>query len=649
MTSINPLYIFEIAKQKVDWGTILTPVNKIHDVFETFNTTNDKTVFVNGKDLSANVMECKDIVEEKDKFKNLDVMNGVKTILVNLSNACITKDEMGNSVIRIEMNMTGSDKKATDLIQPTSTEQDILSIFKDSKMIKKFGHVKIGKELNMEKKDILGLITAIMKQEYEKSSTKDGELKQDVKGEIGIIASEKQKYVELLDMTDVKSNPSLCDISDTQITNIISVTNIKKIRSIDDGKNYCIDLHTSKSYQQNRILTVNTTQPVPMNKKKIMDEMDDTKNEKKENGKGEMMKPDEAMKKSVLESYLASYLSTIYKDKDKWNVEWMKLSETSILVKIKNKDDTETIFHKFDATDAVLENGACPEYEIDPRVREFIYFQEFCKKDKQYKLKYGLVGSEHSSIIGLKIAFTKLVEAKTKQELDNFKNNIGKFSKAYFTSLPYYSAYSGMYNLGLYNSGIYTYPYSLGSVTPYYGSYYVPPVASTIVPTAPVVSSIPYTYTYPPITSYNNTLSLGSYYTPYTYSYASPFTYSYSSPYNYNYSYPYTYYVKAAASEIKVKNESKENYLRLIKSDMEEFDKFRNVKHILPAKVSNIKEVTNHLVDQRMNSINVEKISNYLYKVEFEKYCIKETHYYSFENDSLYHISHPNTSGVKML
>lgn len=636
MTTINPLYIFELVKQKVDWGTILTPVNKIHDLLETFNSTDNKSLIVNAKDLSDNIPECKEVMDEKETFKNLDLGKDIKTILLNLSNACIMKDANGNQMIRLEMNLVGTEKLITDMIKPTSTEKEILSAFNDAKTkVKKYGYVKIGKmDLSTEKKDILGLISALLKQEYNKSMTKDGDLKQETKGELAIIASENKKFVEILDMTDVKNNPKLCDISDVQLTNIISITNIKKIRVLDEGKTYCLDLHTSKSYQQNRILTVTTTTP----EKPVMNGNGDMNGGK--NGNGDMNgnkdmsgnggKMEDTLKKSVLDSYIASYLSTIYNDKDKWNIEWMRLNNTSILVKIKSKDERELIFHKFDVTDAVMESGECPEYKIDPRVREFIYFQEYCKKDIQYKLKYGLVGTENSMIVGLKIAFTKLVEAKSQQELDNFKRNFGKFEKAYFSTLPYYSTtFGGLYNLGMYNSGVYTYPYSVGGVTPYYGSYYVPPVSSYIVPTAPVVSTVPYTYSYPPITS---SYSLGNYYAPYTYSYASPFTYA--SPYSY--ATPYTYYVKSNSVD-----EEKLNYLRYIKSDMDEFDKFRNIRYVTPAKVSNIRELTNHLMDQNMKSINIEKISNYLYKVEFEKHSIKQTHYYSFENNGLYHVSAP--------
>jgi hypothetical protein len=642
MTSIDPLYIFEILKQKVDWGTLLSPVNKFHDLLESFNTTEDQSIILNAKDLSGSLVECKDKIEDKDLFKNLDLGKEIKSILANLSNACIAKKPDGTQEIQIEMNILGSDKKITDLIKPNSTEKEILAAFQDAKTkVKKYGYVNIGKELSSEKKDILGLISALLKQSYENSATKDGEFKQEVKGEIGVISSENKKFVEILDMTGVKNNPKLCDVSESQITNIISITNITKIRNLDNGKNFCLDLQTSRSYQQNRVLNVTTTQPVKSNKrlstdtKRIQDSSNNILFDDKKNNNTSI--PEETLKNSVLESYLASYLSAVYKDKDKWSFEWMRLSPTAILMKIKSADGNEIIFHKFDATNATLDTSECPSYKIDPRVREFIYFQEFCKKDTQYKLKYGLIGNENSSIVGIKVAFVKLVEAKNKQELDNFKQNFGKFDKAYFATVPYYStSFSGLYNLGLYNSGVYSYPYSFAGLTPYYGSYYVPPVASYIVPTAPVVSYTPYTYTYPPVTS---TYTLGNYYTPYTYSYATPFTYNTPYMYSYTYNTPYTYYVKS--------EEPKENYLRLIKTEMDEFDKFRNVKYVVPAKASNIRELTSHFVDQNMKSVNIEKISNSLYKIDFEKNYIKQTHYYSFENDGLYHVSAP--SSIKLI
>ncbi len=628
MTSINPLYIFELVKQKVNWGTILTPVNKLHDLFETFNSTDNKTLILNAKDLSGNLPECKDKIEDKDTFKNLDLGKDIKVILANLTNACIMKAEDGTQMVRVEMDLAGSDKIITDLIKPTSTEKEIISAFNDVKTkAKKYGYVKIGKsELSAEKKDILGLITALLKQEYQKSMVKDGELKQTTKGEIGIVTSEKEKFVELLDMTEVKNNPKLCDASEVQLTNIISITNIKKIRILDEGKSYCLDLHTSKYYQQNRVLSITAKEPSKNGDTQMVRDGNYMMDDSTPQEEGEMNEMEDPLKTSVLDSYIASYLSSVYKDKDKWNIEWMRLNSTSILIKIVSKDEKELIFHKFDVTDAVLDTSACPEYMIEPRVREFIYFQEFCKKNSEYKVRYSIIGTQNTMMTGVKIAFTKLVEAKSMQELENFKRNLGKFEKAYLASLPYYStAFGGLYNLGLYNSGVYTYPYSVGGITPYYGSYYVPPVASVIVPTAPVVSTTPYTYSYPPVTS--SYYSLGNYYSPYTYSYASPYSYGYGSP--------YTYYVKS-----KIQKEQ-ENYLRHIKSDMDEFDKFRNVKYVAPAKVSNIKELTNLLVDQNMKSINIEKISTYLYKVDFEKHSIQQTHYYSFENDGLYHVFNP--------
>jgi hypothetical protein len=385
-----------------------------------------------------------------------------------------------------------------------------------------------------------------------------------------------------------------------------------------------------------------------MNDEKGNDYMDD------DNNGGEMAQ--DSLKRSVLDSYIANYLSSVYKDKEKWSIEWMRLKDGSILIKNKSKDDRELIFHKFDIKDAVVEKDDCPKYKIDPKVREFIYFQEFCKKDKQYKLKYGLVGTENSMIVGLKVAFTKLVEARNQEELENFKRNIGKFEKAYYsTVLPYYNTFSGLYNLGLYQSGVYNYPFTYSNITPYYNTYYVPPVASSIVPTAPVVSQVPYTYNYPMIST--SMYTLGSYYTPYTYSYLNPFTYV--SPYT------YSYYIKSVYEQDKPNtrllsiidqedtentfssqrgvpmtfSESAKSYTRLVKSDVEEFDKFRNVKYIAPSKVSSIRDLSARLADQNMKSINIEKISNYLYKVEFEKQCIRQTHYYSFENDGLYNVT----------
>jgi hypothetical protein len=410
-------------------------------------------------------------------------------------------------------------------------------------------------------------------------------------GEICVLSSENKKYVEILDTTQLINNPKLCDISDSETTNLISVTTITKVREVDEN-NYCIDFDTNRYYQQSRVLSI-VTVPIDLKVKRVsntmdgemegemngemdgeMDQQTDGEMDQQTDGEEKDKKMSELsseMKKSIVDSYVANYLNSFYNDPKKYQIEWMRLNDGVILLKVKQEGSKNIVFQKFDSNFAVMEKSECPEYKIDPEIKEYIRIQEYCLKKDTYKLKYALIGSDHSTFTGFKVSKAQLQEVKTAEELENFKNNFGKIDKI-STYRRTYRSYSGVCssgNCGL-GSNLYSYPYYYGNY--WYGSYYLPPVVSSIIPTAPVINYTPYTYTYPPITT---TYSLGTYYSPYSYY----IPYSYNVPYTYvapyTYSIPYTYYDK------KVEGLLDEQFLttkRIINQEVDEFDRYTIVQ-----------------------------------------------------------------------
>jgi hypothetical protein len=573
MTSIEPLNLFEILKQKINWGTLLTPVRKISEKFESFNTPLGQTFLLNAMDISGgDLKECKEVISEKDLFQTLSLDTTIKTIFGNLSNPCLVKEKDGTVSILVGMDVFEFEKPLNELITKTGLDKDITKNLSEAKnKLQKFAKINIGKiDLSEESKDILGLFTAFVLQEYDKSQIKDGKLQDKLFGELSVISSENNKFVEILDTTNLKNNPKLCDVSDSDTTNLLSVYTITKVRKQDEN-NYCVDLETNKYYQQNRVLSIITV-PIDL-KVKHAASTSDMMDNKKDLSENQIKELDKETKKSVLDSYVGNFISTVYKDSKKWNIEWMRLNDGAILMKVKEKDGKNIIFNKFDVTNAIMVEEKCPEYKVEPRIKEFIRVQEFCKSKDKYKLKFVLNGSDQSRFIGMKIPKSELQEMSNLEELDKFRENFGQFDKAGF-KYNTYKSYGGVCASGLCGSSLYGYPYNY-TYGNYYGTYYVPPVVSSIVPTAPVISTVPYVYSYPNITT--NTYSLGSYYSPYTYyvpySYGVPYTYT--APYTY--SIPYTYYVLSEEiSEIKRIKQHPSKHVQTFVED--EFDKFRVVK-----------------------------------------------------------------------
>jgi hypothetical protein len=564
MTSIDPENLFQLFRQKINWGTLLTPVRKIADNFESFNTASKQTFLLNGMDLSGgNLPECKDI--SGSRFENLTLDSKIKTIFANITQPCLIREKDGTVSVGANLNLFHFDKPLDELVSKTGLDKDILKVLDQAKeKDKQFTKFNIGKiNLSDVNKDILGLFTAFVIQEYDKSQTKDGKLTDKLIGEISVISSENNKYVEILDTTSLINNPKLCDVSDSEINNLLSVTTIKKVREVDD-KHFCVDFDTNKYYQQNRVLTI-VTVPIDLKVKHVASN-DEKQMDMSENKMAELTSE---MKKSVVDSYVGNFLNSFYNDPKKYNIEWIRLNDGVIMLKVIDQTTKNVSFHKFDTTLAVLDKSDCPEYKIDPKIKEFIRIQEFCKSKDKYKLKYALVGSDHSSFTGLKISKTKLEETKSIEDIEKFKNNFDQINK--ISTYRSYRSYSGVCSSGscgggYRSSGLYSYPYTYGNY--WYGSYYLPPSVTSIIPTAPVITYTPYTYTYPTINTSNYTL--GSYYSPYTYY----VPYSYNVPYTYvapyTYSIPYTYYV--ASEEM-----GQIQMIRTKIDDQDEFDKF----HIL--------------------------------------------------------------------
>jgi hypothetical protein len=578
-----------MIKQKTDWGSIVSPVKKLSDLLQTFNTMSNKTLILSGMDLSGSELPmCKDKIQEKDKFKTLKLKNDSNVVVSKILNPCVDKDPSGNLILRVELNLFGFDKQITDLI--TKSEDDILNkldlaVDRD----KKFVEIFLGKEFNKDKKEILDYLSTFIRQQYEKTS-KD-KLNQKEIGEISVIESENKRFLEVLDLSKYKVDSLLCDASDIEITNSFTVSNIKSFTK--DGDKFCIDVDTEKFYQQKRVLTLGnaSTEKKSVRFHPIAIAQDSSKNKMDE----------DPMKMQALDSYVANYLTNVYTDPKKWTLEWVRVKD-SILLKLSKEN--EIIFHKFDASNAVEKKGTCPDFKITPNVKEFIYVDRSCKKMDKVKLDLLVVGSEHSEIVGLKVGIAKLEETKTVEDFEKFRDQFGKFDKAYY----YITPYSGLYGNGLYSSGIYSYPYSYSGVyNPYYGTYYLPPVSSSIIPTAPVVSPYTYSYTYP---------TLGTYNAPYVYS---PYSYySYASPYSY-------YIIKNHWNNVESKHV------------LDHFDEFRPKRQMVK-KFGSISELKNELVRNRMTDIQVEKISDQKIKVSFEKHSLRQSQIYGFDGNGLYFI-----------
>jgi len=662
MTTINPELLFEILKQKISWGSLLTPVRRIGDFIESFNTNTGNSLIIDGSKLAALDLtnECKDKVEEKDKFNNLDLTPTTKTVVAVLQDVCLIKQE-DDTLVRVKMALSGFDKKLADLIPPNGSDKDILNDLKSAKTnVTKYATFSLGKnKITPEKKDILNLLYALIRQEYSKSSVKDGDLKQAILNEHSIITSDKQNYIHVMDVTmaNAMADPKLCDIT----TNAITFVNIKNYRMLDGGKSFCVDLDYRKYYQQQKTLTINTIRPnttpeeipqeMKVNGKKVSPApsdkttppsdktappsdkttppsdkttppkpKDDTKKPTDETGK-EMM---DTGKKTVLDSFIANYLSQVYADSKKWNIEWMRSGDNIVYLKASNLQNGESLFYKFDITYAVSDASPCPEKSSVPVIREFLYLEKFCKRNNQYKILYNLVGSEDNAMSGTVVPFATLKETKSSKELKDFVDSLNETDKtkkvgfypfSAFPMPPFYNYFRGFYGIG-YGTGCVGCSCAYGSVVGYpsygcgYDYYYpvssqnssllVPKMALSITPTSPVTisgcgkscSGAPIkTIEYPPISASSG--------------------YKYSNVYS-------PYHIKSSntySGESLIKN-----------------------KFITPNKTSSLKDLE-RILNENVKSVNIERISTQLYKVEFEANHIVESHVYAFDMDGVYHVN----------
>jgi hypothetical protein len=671
MTSIHPVFIYELLKQKIDWGTKLTPVTRDSDFVETFNTGDNTNLIINGQGIARNgIPVCKNggttgkgTTGNGNKLTNLKLGDNIRTVIVNLTNVCLTN----SNELQVETDLYGYNQKITDLLSERGeTVLDLLNdvfLNKAIKKDKKYTSINLGnKTPDPNKKDVLGLLLTLLQSEYNKvdQKSKDGNLKQNILNEVGLLISDGQKYLEVLDATQLSEDLNLCNASDSNVNNTMTITNINKYSMLDEGKTFCVDVDIQTYFTQSRIQTINTKDTSKMNQtiapnKQMVD-----------NNRKEMM---DSGKASVLESYVAGLLDQIYKDKDKYNVDILRPSDNIIFLKVTDKQSKEIFFNKIDITNAISDSGSCGEEKINSRIREFITVQKFCKGNNFYKVQFLMNGSDHTKIFSRKIPFAKLQEAKDQKAFADYIQSLHLFiKKESIKSTPsvvkpksalvilnspynyYGGVYGGLYGLGLPGAGLYSYPrlgyggiygspYGYGGIYGYpygyggvYSSPYVytPPLVGSIIPTAPFITSpvlsspvlsspvvsspvvsspiyssvAPMTYSYPMVTTSNYTL--GSYYSPYA-----NYGYSYASPFQYTYTTPYTY----------VKSEEKR--IRLDKED------------VIPTQASTYNELVEQLKDYQQN-VQIEKVGNMIIKVDVEKNFIKETHYYNYDNGKIY-------------
>lgn len=654
MTSINPIFVYEIIKNKVGWDPKLTPVVRISDFLETFNSSNNKTLILNGSNILKNAIPVCGNNNLPSNYKtniyNSELQNigdNIKTVVSNVKPVCLLNGK--DLIIQIDLfgfnNPLSDNQNITDLLSNDKLQNAV-------KKLQKYATINLGKDINQEpnKKDVLGLLQTLLLSEYNKldAKNKDGNLKQQViANQIGLMISDGQKYIELIDVTNANQDTKLCEMKDMNVNNTMNVTNITKYSMLDDGKTFCVDVEMKTNFAQNRIQTINTTDKSNMSY---------GNNNKKQIAYGDRKEMMSSAKSAVLDSYVAGLLDQVYKMKDKYNVEIMRPTDTTILVKVTDKQSKEVFFNKIDITNAVSDSGTCGEEQNTSRIREYISVDRYCKSGNSYKVAFNVTGSEYTNINSLKIPFAKLQESKDAKFFEEYIKSLHSVTKKVnqkfkprsaivFLNSPwnYFAGrYGGVYGLGLYGAGLYGYPtigyggaygypYGYGGV---YGSsfVYTPPLVSSIVPTAPVLSSplistpvvaapyvssplvsayssvAPLTYSYPAITT--SSYTLGSYYSPYAgygYSYASPF----GSPYSYTYTTPYTF----------VKSEEKR-----VKLDKED---------VLPSEASSYNDLVN-LLNDFSHKYEIEKLGSKLVKVTVEKNFIRETHYYEFDEGRIY-------------
>jgi hypothetical protein len=200
-----------------------------------------------------------------------------------------------------------------------------------------------------------------------------------------------------------------------------------------------------------------------------------------------------------------------------------------------------------------------------------------------------ITGVEETQVLGLTVTSSKLEESKSPKDYENYRDQFAqKTQPSYYYVNPYYS-YGGLYRYGD-NRGIYGFPF-----TNMYNNnnsvVYAPPLVTSIVPTVPIVGQVipPYTYTYPSVT---------------------PNTYTYVAPYS---------------RIVRAQNPPS-------KEDEEEPKR----SSTFPKTVNSLKELTGILVDQQPSALIMEKISNQMVRIQFEKDCLAETHFYALVDNKWY-------------
>lgn len=661
--NLNPVFVYEIMKQKLNWDAKLSPVEKVSDFVETFNISGNRTLVLNGNGLLKNgkISSCGsesiNANSPSDLIKNLG--SGVKTIMVNLRDVCLSKQNM----LSAKADIYGFEKGISDLVSDKSTLVSESVLQRANKKDTKTVSVSVGNDLKGEKKDILNLLKKLIESEYEKvdSKTKDGSLNQKIIGEIGLIISQGQKYVDVIDTTNLIQDSKICDTSDNNINNTMNVTNITKYNMLDDGESFCIDVDIHSFFTQSRIQTIDTTPETALSScsgESCSGASSSYLSEVHVASGKEMLESGKAI---VIESYVAGLLDQVYKMKDKYKVEIMRPSDTVIMVKITDNQTKEIYFNKIDITNAVSDTS-CGMEKTDSRIREYISVDKYCKKSSSYKVQFLITGSEHTVISSRKIPFAKLQESLDVKQFSEYvkslhndtnavAHSVGQASPQATSSIVspkraflvvgrpwnyYGGVYGGLYGIGLGSAGIYSYPrVGFGGVYGYPYGYsgvfgspfvYIPPLSLSMVPTAPVIASpfvgsafssplitgpivsspfissvSPFTYNYPMITTSN--YSIGSYYSPYLGLSSTLVPYSISS----------------------IEKEG-EHYQSLIASGFVEID-----GDVLPKEASGFGELSNVLAE-----FELEKIGNTKIKVCSKKNFVKNIHYYEFENGRIY-------------
>jgi hypothetical protein len=581
---MNPLFIYELLKQKVQWNTYLTPIKKINDYFQTFLSLEQKVVVIDGSILkdTNDIKDCDQ--KTKPDFSGIPQSKDIQTILVQVTNICKIRLPKEDQIL-LALKISEFKDQINKLVKE---ESEILNLKGDQESYISVAVPLGGNKIPEDKKEILNLLFTILEKEYEKADHKDGKLQKQIQNELGLIESEKNNFVQLIDLTNLKNDPALCDASSEDFHNIVILTTIKKFRMVDQGKSFCVDVDLKTYYQQMKQLSVINNSLSPEKVYSIHRIQSDDQDSK--NGSGMM----DSGKKIVLESYVASLLSTLYADSTQWKVQWLRIRENLIIIKIVNLQTNHLIFNEISIEEAESSSEVCPKYEIEPVVREFIWVNKYCKKSNETKMSVLITGVEETKIKGLNVTASQLEESKSPKDYEAYRDLFTRKTKSvYYYNNPYYS-YGGLYRYN-YNRGIYGFPFMNNSLQN--SVVYAPPLVTSILPTAPIVNQVlpPYTFNLPMIS--NN-------------------TYSYVAPY---------YRILRSDLQVQLAQED-------VAQEDVPFEKEDEVKPStnFPKQVSSMKELAGLLIDQQPSALIMEKISNQMYRIQFEKECLAETHFYAF-------------------